>query len=563
MSDLHKILQEEYEKKLTLSPHLLMEMIEEIMSTPAEPHSFTTPEVIEERSASPETMTLTMIPDIAVSEIGWSDVSTDEEGKQIAGPQRQLLENYLSNIRGDDLPQQIASLESFYENGAQELNAATNDRAELIQKVLSYLVFYKTLTKVITNFNASSAGFSFESFLATLMKGKQIPANTGTIADFTTGDNVPISLKLYAEKTLHVEGSFTDLVNDLTKPQFNHPLGNAMRYIVCTKNLSGDGLEQQGEIKFYQFDFTLDNVLEILRDTKPGSRQCVRLPVSFREALAAGDTEYSLERELPSAERLPSAQEMEQVFLANLKALIEKADVPVSQEQFDELVGQLDWSSNDALFKNADPRRFGGTEMGVVRGISLLQPAPVKAYVNNLFPDLPFRGGRQTLATAIGLANATLVKDYSAKKLASERDKMLKAMAQGEGFLSVDDSVALYDSIKNNKDMKIVALENTLGYVSTFQFSLNKTESRSPDAPINTEYLGEINVGAARVENALNLVREILNEQVGAIFNSLKLLTDNLNAYFATGLVDDTKAVDAIDDAGDIQSKTKEIRDQN
>ena len=561
MSDLHKILKEEYEKKMTITPNLIIEMIEEIMSTPAEPHSFTTPEVIEERSESPQTMTLTMIPDIAVSEIGWSDVSTDEEGKQIAGPQRQLLENYLSNIRGDDLPQQIASLESFYENGAQELNAATDDRAELIQKVLSYLVFYKTLTKVITNFNASSAGFSFESFLATLMKGKQIPANTGTIADFTTGDNIPISLKLYAEKTLHVEGSFTDLVNDLTKPQFNHPLGNAMRYIVCTKNLSGDGLEQQGSIKFYQFDFTLDNVLNILADTKPKSRQCVRLPASFREAAAAGDTEYNLERELPSAERLPSAQEMEQVFLANLINVIKETGIPVSQEQFDELVKQLDWSSNDALFKNADPSRFGGTEVGVVRGISLLQRSAVEAYVNNMFPDLPYQGGRQTLTTAIGRANAKLVQDYSKKKLASERDKMLKAMAKGEGFLSVDDSVALYDSIKN-EDMKKVALENTLGYVSTFQFSLNKRESRSPDAPINTEYMGEINVGAARVENALNLVREILNEQVGAIFNSLKLLTDNLNAYFATGLVDDTKAVDAIDDAGDIQSKTEEIRDQ-
>ena len=114
MSDLHKILKEEYEKKMTITPNLIIEMIEEIMSTPAEPHSFTTPEVIEERSESPQTMTLTMIPDIAVSEIGWSDVSTDVEGKQIAGPQRQLLENYLSNIRGDDLPQQIASLESFY-----------------------------------------------------------------------------------------------------------------------------------------------------------------------------------------------------------------------------------------------------------------------------------------------------------------------------------------------------------------------------------------------------------------------------------------------------------------
>ena len=112
--------------------------------------------------------------------------------------------------------------------------------------MISYLVFYKTLTKVVTNFNAASAGFTFESFLATLMKGTQIPTNSNTIADFTTGENIPISLKLYAEKTLHVEGSFTDLVNDLVEPKYNHPDGNAMRYVLCTKRITGEGLKQKG-----------------------------------------------------------------------------------------------------------------------------------------------------------------------------------------------------------------------------------------------------------------------------------------------------------------------------
>ena len=110
---------------------------------------------------------------------------------------------------------------------------------------MSYLVFYKTLTTIITNFNASSAGFSFEAFLATLLGGSQIKANTGTIADFTAGDGIPISLKLYNEKTVVVGGSYTDLINDLVNPQFNADL---MRYVVCMKNLSGEGLNLNGSI---------------------------------------------------------------------------------------------------------------------------------------------------------------------------------------------------------------------------------------------------------------------------------------------------------------------------
>jgi hypothetical protein len=141
-----------------------------------------------------------MIPDIPVSEIGWSDVSTTEEGVEIPSEQRALLQQYLKNI-------------------GTTKNTANN--SEAISQLISYLVFYKTLTKVVTNFNASSAGFSFESFLAVLLDGKQVPANTGTIADFITGDGIPISLKLYTK--LHVGGSWRDLIGDIIDPKFDHP----------------------------------------------------------------------------------------------------------------------------------------------------------------------------------------------------------------------------------------------------------------------------------------------------------------------------------------------------
>jgi len=124
-----------------------------------------------------------MIPDIPISEIGWSDVTTTDEGVQILGPQRALLQQYLDNIGSPDgtFEGQIASLEKFYgPEGPKQLMASADNTADAIGKLISYLVFYKTLTKVVTNFNASSAGFSFESFLAVLLNGKQIPANTGT-----------------------------------------------------------------------------------------------------------------------------------------------------------------------------------------------------------------------------------------------------------------------------------------------------------------------------------------------------------------------------------------------
>ena len=194
-----------------------------------------------------------MIPDIPISEIGWSDVSTDEDGEQILGPQRALLQQYLDNIGSadDTFEGQIKSLQKFYgPQGPANIMANAKNNTDAITKLISYLVFYKTLTKVVTNFNASSAGFTFEAFLATLLHGEQIKANTGTIADFRTGDNIPVSLKLYAEKTLKVGGSFRDLVRDLREPKFDHPAdgGAGMRYVVCTKDIKGEGLQQRAEV---------------------------------------------------------------------------------------------------------------------------------------------------------------------------------------------------------------------------------------------------------------------------------------------------------------------------
>ena len=276
-----------------------------------------------------------MIPDIPISEIGWSDVSTDDAGAQILGPQRALLQQYLDNIGNPDgtFADQVASLEKFYgPEGPKEILTSSTNTAEAIGKLISYLVFYKTLTKVVTNFNASSAGFSFESFLAVLLNGKQIPANTGTIADFLTGDDVPVSLKLYTK--LKVGGSWSALVKDLIAPQFSHPWvgangakGNAMRYVSGIKVLTGKDLQQKGEIKLYQFDITLDNVVDIMLESV--HPQVVAMP---RSLIDSGE---DLASTLPDRSEPPGQEELTAQFRSNLDELLPQVVIPPTIQRMD------------------------------------------------------------------------------------------------------------------------------------------------------------------------------------------------------------------------------------
>ena len=137
---------------------------------------------------------------------------------------------------------------------------------------------------------------------------------------------------------------------------------------------------------------------------------------------------------------------------------------------------------------------------------------------------------------------------------------MLKDMAASGAFLDPSDSAALYDSLA--PDMKKIALKNSLGYLQRYQFHLNRSQSTNSSPPLSAEYQGEIKVGQAAVLKLLSDVRDILNQQVFDIFNSLKSLSDNLNSYFAGGLEDDRKASTAIADAQNIETNTTEIKDQ-
>ena len=216
------------------------------------------------------------IPEIPISELGWSDTRTRDAGGPQGG-QRKLLMDYLKLIGGksglkSDIPVKIKELNEFMANPDIE----GKDAREKISKILSYLVFYKTLTRVITNFNASSAGFSFESFLAVLTGGTQIETGGETIADYKDHKGRPVSLKLYSESSVEVGGSWQDLGDDLANDKNN----NQMTYLVVLKSLDGEGLDQEGTLSFYRFTLTLDNIANFIDKSSKDSREMIALPLT-------------------------------------------------------------------------------------------------------------------------------------------------------------------------------------------------------------------------------------------------------------------------------------------
>lgn len=552
MAELSDILKEEYIKQTQqLDLKLLLGMITEAVEG-----SIQGP--IDEEASIPtgddeETleMILKMIPNIEVSELGWSDVRTTDAGSEIKGAQRKLLEDYLSNIKGTDFADKIRSISQFYDNGVgMMVEQAGEDRTKRIVQAISYLVFYKTLTKVITNFNASSAGFSFESFLSALVDGEQIPTGNKTIADYldrASGETIPVSLKLYREGGLEVGGSYTDLINDMVDPKYPQAINGGMRYVVCTKHLEGKGLEQEGKIDFYQFDFNLKNIADILLSSK--YPYVIRMPQAVISALASGQQAGTAELlGLASADKALSAEELTPVFNAELQKQIAAivAEDPQSQirnvreEALENLVQALNWEKNDELFNGSK-----------TRGKVTMNKTAVRRWVVGKYKSAPQI--HDQLYKAIVDANLSVVTSQTASTKKSERNQQIEDMVKNNDFLSAEESVRQYKML--GVQQKKQALLSSYGYLKTMHFALNQTQSTNPGEPTNTEFVGSIMIGKAQVGKVVADIRGILNEEVMEIFQSLKILSDSLNQYFAGGLENDSLANASISNAENISSK--------
>jgi hypothetical protein len=468
------------------------------------------------------------IPEISVSELGWTSIETRDTGEVVSSEQRQQLEQYLRNITGNTFQEKIKSLSDFFSmspEAAEDSPLMKSDtNSSKIQKVISYLVFYKTLTTIVTNFNAASAGFTFEAFLAVLLGGRQVPANTGTIADFYDSEGTPLSLKLYAESSVEVGGSFRDLMGDLINPKSGVRMNDAglpfVRYLVCAKSLQGRGLEAQGTISIYQFDFDLDNVFDSLVRASDHNKKLIQIPMELISNPDADLSKVISEARASAEDKKSAITRLDQAWITSMNGALESADDKVkelidSQEGVENFLNVVKTSllSKDAYGKKT---------------------LSYKAAVKNLDPSI------------VDFLNSTYQEAMEESKTAS-------------GFASTARSLQFYNQASPELKKKI--LQSCYGYVNTEQFGMRFSGVKTlvgSDEP----NVGRIVIGRKNIEETLNKCIAMLNTSIFDIFENLKELTSSINGYVASGLSEREKAELAQESAKNIDKKTEEIKSQ-
>ena len=176
------------------------------------------------------------------------------------------------------------------------------------RRIISSLIILESLSGILLNFQAAPAGFIFESFLAALLRGHQIPAaGAQTIADLEafsqlSGDrgNTSISLKLLSPNTA-IEGSYTDLIDSLNR-------AGSMTYVVARK--------ASGTLRVESFVFTRDNFLQAISkmqrgDTLKTTSRLFTLPdmdgsksLEYLDSLTDWNEKYAALRQTPGYRQL-------------------------------------------------------------------------------------------------------------------------------------------------------------------------------------------------------------------------------------------------------------------
>ena len=531
-------------------------------------------QLLQEEGVTPESESFDWhsIPELPISELGWSDTRTREQAGGLGG-QRKLLEDYLKNITGGDLTTKLKELNKFMSNPDLD----SDSPGDKIAKILGYLVFYKTLTRVITNFNASSAGFSFESFLAVLTGGKQIETGGETIADYKDAEGNPVSLKLYSETSVEVGGSFQDLVDDLANDTENK---NQMTYLVVLKSLEGEGLDQEGTLSFYQFTLSLDNVGYFIDKSSTESRTMLALPLNREGQLIGlpssdpeGDEQAPEEIEEATQRVRLSGKEFAKNFNETLAAEV-KAQLEKRIEQIPEL------AQVPALGELVNLIQLGGKNFPKLTGDGVAQahkaikdavdeittqdPEVAKLFKQKVPKLIGTGSGRLDLAIKAdfkSLLNGllqTLKKDPEAVRKTGA-DTLLKNIRVDQK--SVTRSIEYYNSLKGQPDLQKKALFSSYGYLGAKKFGVGKgvATGKTKVNLMPVSELGVLEIGASRIVPLLEEARSELNDQVFGIFKNLKTLSTQINAFFASGLKDGEAGREASQASKAIATSTEEV----
>jgi hypothetical protein len=564
MNELDLLIEKHYQKKKkeVFSLETLLEMVEDVIGD-------FQPVLREAKSPQKMTYDLSLIPMPEFSELGWGTINTPKNGgvRASTDPRSQLAQ-YMANIGGTDLRTKIEALNQFYSGEMAPENFES--QSDKISKYLSYLVVYKTLTSIFTGFNASSAGFLFEPWLAIMLdaeSGQQIPATgqdgDGTIADFTIyKGGKPISLKAYGHKQLKVGGSFRQLITDLTGKS---PI---MEYIAVTKEMRGDKSDPAsvtGDLHFKSFNFTLENVADIIFKVSGNThKQILELPLVFWdedivEKLRDGDfienlrTPKNKEISVPDLMKQYDAIFEEEFFKAGLREELGEIRDDFYDLVVDPQTGEYRQGSGLHLKKPTAPLTNKGKVTSRYKAFAEQYPENAQAIISVL-QSVHERWVPMTGSATKGSARG-------------EKTKQLEYQSPEKTY------IRLKQIQKSDSEAYKTALTYLRGVVFSDQFDLTESSLDANIASVGGDnlfsygsyYVGTLTIGRENIQQVLERCINELNTSILDIFSSLRGLSDTINKYVSSGLEDDRLITDpqsgARAEAQNIDKKSAEIVD--
>ena len=526
------------------------------------------PALQEEATAEEISVVWNGIPELQMSELAWGSATGEGGSPSDARVQLERFLNHVGVSKKDDMRLKLRALESFYTKsektgktagvGKTSLGLAgidTSNPKETIGRIIGYLTFYKTLTMILQNFNASAAGFTFESFIAVLLGGEQIPTGNQTIADLTSKSGKPISLKLLTDTGDSVKGSYFMLIDDLAGR--GSMKVERMEYLVCLKTLTGEGPTLEGVIKFQRFYYDYENVLDFLSAAGGKKRDNLRLPMGEDGATADPLRQLKYTIPVPNYSGEPVGDEEQDWWQSNF------------DEVFQDVAGQIRlYRDQPGNYKDSVLKLQGENGEGFGKDSNWMQA------VVDLYPELTANTKKATKENILSHPAYTLAKRVNFelrrlhKELVTDAEQDRKAAgrsaASPSNYASFEESVAVLRAIHNTGDREAFfdAMTNTYGYVTNQQWIVTGGQIETITKSIGEEsYLGRLFVGQSYVHEMVNMYAGIMNEKVFEIFRELKVLTASLQDFFTGGL-QPTAAQAAINSSNSIGEKTAAVEEE-
>ena len=364
-------------------------------------------------------------------------------------------------------------------------------------------------------------------------------------------------------------GSYRQLIEDLTRaPEF-------MEYVVVTKDAE-EGVEGISKLSFYAFNFTLNNLVEIL---PLGAKNIPKMSIpgvffddaAIAELKAAGGLADYLK--LPKKGSV-NVKPLLDYFIETATTLMQKNGLPdemvASLEQ--EMAQYIDMETGELLDqKNKDAPKilFKSNKKGAP---AAGQTAPAyKTLLRNIRNGLV--GGTRAEAQAAGLLLldayiATTAKFKEAVGAGGSRETKFKEL----DFRSGEESIERLKELRKDPEIYKLALQNSVGVSRREDFELTKGqleaignadwEDSQTLYPYGTFDVGTIEIGVQKVQDMLDNSVNTFNSVIFQVFTDLKTLSVNLNGYVASGLNKPEMADTAKEAATDIATGTKEIADE-